>query len=122
MQALDLDLWEQQCSELVEDKVGKAFLDFIIDWMDTAEAVMDSEHDLSPTSAIRLSLAPVEERQGRISASFVGQMLVVIISHWKWGQEISSELSPIERRLMEDMLILKINELRESAEIVDDTE
>lgn len=122
MQTQDEDLWQQQCMELMEDKVGKAFLEFVTDWLDTAEAVMDSDTSLSPTSALRASLAPVEERLGRISASFVGQMLVVVISHWKWGHQVSPELSPIERRLMEDMLILKLNELRESAELPEDTE
>lgn len=116
MKTVDEDLWHQQAAELQEDKVGKEFLAFLTEWVETAERAMDVNDNLAPSSAIRSSLLAVEERRGRISASFVGQMLVVIISHWIHGHQLSAEFTAIERRLMEDMLILKLQELRDSAQ------
>lgn len=111
----DEDIWQAQCAELREDEVGTEFLAFVTDWVDTAERGMDLNPDLSPTAALRGTLPQVEGRFGRISATFLGQMLVVIISHWTHGPMVSAELTSIERRLMEDMLLLKLNDLRESA-------
>lgn len=119
MQTVDDDLWHQQAAELKEDKIGKEFLDFLTEWVETAERAMEVNDQLAPSSAIRSGLLAVEERRGRISASFVGQMLVVIISHWIHGHQLSAEFTAIERRLMEDMLILKLQELRDSAQDVD---
>ncbi len=116
MTPADEDIWQGQCAELSEDAVGKEFLAFITDWMDTAERAMDMDGGISPSSALRGCLPDTENRFGRISATFLGQMLVVIISHWVHGAQVSNELTSIERRLMEDMLILKIRELRDSAE------
>lgn len=118
MQTQDDDLWHHQVAELMEDEVGQEFLTFITDWLDTAEAAMDADDQLSPSAAVRASLAVVEERMGRISANFLGQMLVVMISHWIHGHQLSAEFSSIERRLMEDMLILKLKELEDSAQEV----
>ena len=122
MQTLDEDLWQTQQAELKEDRVGQAFLDFILDWTETAEKGMEKDPDLSPIEAIRASLIVTEEKHGRISASFVGQMMVVIISHWIHGHQVSAEFTPIEHRLMEDMLILKLRELRDAAELTPDTD
>jgi hypothetical protein len=120
MQTLNHDLWLQQTAELKEDEVGKEFLDFLVDWVDTTEAALEADDQLSPSTALRFCLSVTEERFGRISASFIGQMLVVIISHWIHGHQLSAEFTAIERRLMEDMLIIKLRELQESAAL--DTE
>ena len=120
MQTQDEDLWQTQQAELMEDEIGKAFLTFVLDWTETAEQAMEVDDELSPSSALRASLAVAEERHGRISASFLGQMLVVIISHWMFGHQVAADFTPIERRLMEDMLILKLRELQQSAELPPD--
>ena len=57
-----------------------------------------------------------------LADGFVGQMMVVIISHWIHGHQVSAEFTPIEHRLMEDMLILKLRELRDAAELTPDTD
>ncbi len=115
MQVVDESLWHQQASELQEDEVGKEFLGFLTEWLDTAEQAMKMDEDLSPIHAFRSTLAVVEESRGRVSANFIGQMMVVTISHWQHGQQLFSELSAIEKRMVEDMIILKIRELEESA-------
>lgn len=122
MQTSDPDLWLHQSSELQENEIGKEFLAFLTDWVDTAESAMEADDQLSPSSALRSCLSVTEERFGRISASFVGQMLVVIITHWIHGHQLSAEFTAIERRLMEDMLILKLRELQESAEVIDEVQ
>lgn len=122
MQTLDSDLWLHQAAELQENDIGKEFLSFLTDWLDTTEAAMEADDSLSPSAALRACLLVTEERFGRISASYIGQMLVVIITHWVHGHQVAAEFTSIERRLMEDMLILKLRELQESAEVPDDTE
>lgn len=115
MKTPDESLWEHQRSELRSDETGRAFLEFVEDWVETAEYAMNQDSDLAPENAIRAALAPVEQRQGRIAASYVGQMLIVIASHWVYGTEMSERLTSIERRLMEDMLVMKLAELEKAA-------
>lgn len=122
MQTLDSDLWTQQAMELKEDPVGKEFLDFLLEWVDLAEAAIEADDQISPSTALRACLIVAEEEFGRISASYIGQMLVVIISHWIHGHQLAAEFTSIERRLMEDMLILKLRELQESAELPEEVQ
>jgi len=84
-------------------------------WAEHAERQMGG--DAAVDEALRAALATTEERWGRITAHFLGQMLVVLIEHWYYGRELQERLTPIERRLMEDSLLLKIGELQESAAV-----
>lgn len=120
MRVRDEALWQQQRAELQSDEVGQAFLGFIEDWVTTAEDAVRLNPALSPATAIRAALDPVEQRQGRIAASYVGQMLIVIITHWTSGESVAEELTVVEQRLMEDMLVLKLAELERAAAETDD--
>lgn len=122
MRVVDEQLWLQQEAELTVDDTGKAFLTFLEDWLGTADRAMDLQPDLSPVDAFRESLALVEQRQGRIACSFVGQMLVVAVSHWVQGEALANNLSALERRMMEDTVLMKLAELEsQAAESPDDT-
>lgn len=123
MRVADEAFWVQQKNELTADETGQAFLNFLEDWLTTAERAMDLSPDLPAQEAFRNSLASVEQRQGRIACSYVGQMVVVAISHWVYGPELADNLTPIERRLMEDVVLLKLSDLeQQAAEMPDEDE
>jgi hypothetical protein len=115
MKVRDENLWNQQRTELSQDQTGKDFLGFIERWVGMAEDLM-AEGSLVPTSAIRQTLHQADQELGRVSVNFLGQMLVVIATHWEHGQEMIESLTPIELRLVQDMLALKFVELEKQAE------
>lgn len=115
MRVADEAFWVQQKNELTADDTGQAFLNFLEDWLTTAERAMDLSPDLPAQDAFRNSLNAVEQRQGRIACSYVGQMVVVAISHWVYGPDLADNLTSIERRLMEDVVLLKLSDLESQA-------
>jgi hypothetical protein len=115
MMVCNEDLWNQQRTELLEDQVGKDFLAFVEDWVGLAEELM-SRDSMIPAEALRQTLHQADDELGRVSVHFLGQMLVVIATHWEHGQEMIKGLTPIELRLVQDMLALKFAELKLQAE------
>ena len=115
MRVADENLWNQQRTELSEDQTGKDFLAFVERWVDLAEELMDGE-SLDPAPAVRQALHQADQELGRVSIHFLGQMLVVIATHWEHGQRMIEALTSIELRLVQDMLALKFAELRIEAE------
>lgn len=115
MKVRDQPLWAQQCAELAADQTAQDFLDFIVTWVEKAEQLLDEEIGSSAT-ALRHALQHADEVHGRVSVHFLGQMLVVIATHWEYGQEMVEQLNPIELRLVQDMLALKCAELQRNAE------
>ena len=111
----DEGLWSQQRAELQEDQTGRDFLDFIETWTARADELY-AEDIGSPATAIRYSLDHADQAHGRVSAHYLGQMLVVIATHWEHGEEMADDLSPIEMRLVQDMLALKCAELQQQAQ------
>lgn len=107
----DEDLWSQQCDELRADQTGRDFLDFIETWASQAEKLYEEDIG-SPATALRRALDHAERTHGRISVHFLGQMLVVIASHWEYGEEMAESLTPIELRLVQDTLAIKYAELQ----------
>lgn len=119
MIARDSELWEQQRAELQADATSRDFLEFIETWTAQADK-LHAEEIGSPATALRHALQHAEQVHGRISAHFLGQMLVVIATHWNLGEEMAEGLTPIEMRLVQDMLALKFAEMQEQAGDVDD--
>lgn len=119
MIARDQELWEQQRSELQADQTGRDFLDFIETWVSQAEKLYEEDIG-SPATALRHALDHVERTHGRIGVHFLGQMLVVITSHWEYGEEMAESLTPIELRLVQDTLALKYAELQTQEREFDD--
>ena len=111
----DEALWSQQRAELLGDQTGRDFLEFIETWTARADELY-AEDIGSPATAIRYSLEYADQAHGRISAHYLGQMLVVIATHWKYGEEMAEGLGPIEMRLVQDMLAMKCAELQQQAE------
>ena len=115
MRVSDENLWNQQRTELSEDQTGKDFLAFVERWVDSAEKLVEEE-SVPPAVALRETLHEADQELGRVSIHFLGQMLVVIATHWALGQEMIETLTPIELRLVQDMLALKFVELEKQAE------
>lgn len=114
MRSGDEELWQEQCHELQAEQVSRDFLEFIECWVTRAEELLDNGMD-SPAEALRQSLKHADETLGRVSIHFLGQMLVVIGTHWKYSEEMMSGLNAIELRLVQDMLALKFAELQRQA-------
>lgn len=111
----DLDAWQGQRAEIVgSGAVGEAFLAFLEDWAELAERKAMVESD--PARELNRTLAVIEATHGRTDFLMVGQMLGVLIQYWVHGVTLRDELSPIERRLVEDVITLKIAHEMKKAE------
>lgn len=108
--------WQARRAVLREDgDVSRAFLEFIEDWASSAEG-LGSHVYIDPAEALRDQLPFIEERHARVGAHYLGQMLAVLADHWEFGIEMMQGLTPFERRLVEDMTLIKIAESQASAE------
>lgn len=114
MKVSDEALWSQQRSELLADQTGREFLEFVETWVAEAEKLHDEDIG-SWTTALRHALSHADQVHGRVSVHFIGQMLVVIATHWEHGQEAVEGMSSIELRLVQDTLALKVAELQKQA-------
>jgi hypothetical protein len=125
MKCKDESEWEKQSAELEADgPIGQAFRQYLETWVNRAEDLMTryEETDDLPVLCLRDALSFADERHGRISASFMGQMLVVLLTHWEHGEQMLADLTPIEMRLFEDVLAMKVLELQKQAAMVEDEE
>ena len=105
--------WQERRSALVADgEIGMAFLTFLEDWANAAEQLQ--EHVvIDPVDALRDELISVEDRHGRCSIHFLGQMLAVLLVHWDY--DLIDSFTVIERRLIEDAILVKIANMQEKA-------
>ena len=112
-------LWEATRADLTADGViGRQFLEFVDLWAAQAEEfIVILNNDLAPATALNRALPLIEEGLGRCPAHFMGQMLAVLATHWVYGGDnLMDTLTPIERRLVEDLTLLKVTEQQQSAE------
>jgi hypothetical protein len=116
---VDEAVWQERRAALLADKTGRDFLVFLEDWADRAEKNLESfsEPNRAPwaADALREQLMFVEERRGRCAAHYLGQMLAVLAEHWEYGAAMMEELSSIERRVVEDLTLLKIADEQDKA-------
>jgi hypothetical protein len=123
VKVLDQALWQERRAALSADETGRAFLAFLESWTDAAEDYLDFvsnssiQFDLTdpgykeegnPAYALNRKLALVEDTHGRVAAHYLGQMMAVLAMHWHYGAVMMEALTPIERRLVEDMTAMKI--------------
>lgn len=100
------------------------FRDFLIDWAEAAEELMARGEDVffdgSPAMALNATLGLVEgRREDRLSTSFLGQALLLLYTHWDFGgppDDLYGGLSPIEQHLFQDVTLVKMSELAQSAQ------
>jgi len=130
MEVRDLATWQQRCADLSNDEISKSFLRFVETWANEAERYLawneeersriaggvDQIEVVNPAEALRRTLTRTEEELYRADAIFMGQMLAVLAMHWKHGLAMMDDLTPVERRLVEDVTLLKIRHEQVKAE------
>lgn len=107
--------WSQQVQAFQADEEGRQFYEYLTFWVDTAERLMD-ELTLTPHAAMNDALALVEANVANLDASFMGQMLLNIVSAWEHGHEFAENLSPIEMKLVVSAAQHRQQLLRDQAE------
>lgn len=115
MRVQDEEQWNRQLSEFNADELSRKFRDFLVFWVETAEKLND-ENQQTPRGSLLRAFGVAEQALGYISVEWLGQMLLVIVQHWVYGQEIWESLSAWERRLVEQATALKLAELQEQAQ------
>lgn len=114
MKVLDETLWQEQCAELEADgKIGQEFRCYLERWVDQAEELVEA--GLSPVEAVRLGMTRTETELGFAGLGFLGQMLVLMLTHWVHAEQLAAQLSPIELRLAQDTLAMKVAQLQADA-------
>lgn len=112
--------WSETQASLRSDEVGTKFLDFYTFWFDAADRLLDEGYSVDfgvrgPVLAMRRAFELAEEELGFITVDWVGQMLCVASMHWVQGKRMAEEMTPIEVRVMETALAMKLAQLQESA-------
>lgn len=115
LKAKNPDVWEQQRAELFSDgETGQALLGFLERWAELTEGALDGA--TSVADALGDQLVPVEAELGRIGTGFIGQILVLLCAHWRFGDDLANSLTTIELRLVQDTLALKLASLQDGAD------
>ena len=115
MKTRDLSEWQGQRASLASGgEISRAFLEFLEAWVESAEQLV-AVVVIDPADALRNQLPLTEGKFGRCPAHMLGSMLAVLAQHWDCGPEMMDGLTPVERRLVEDMLLLKIEEQEQQA-------
>ena len=112
MHVKDEQVWSQQLVEFEADDMSRLFKNFVLQWGDTADKLVD---DLGPRGAASKAFVETEQTLGFLSVEWLGQMLLVLIQHWVHGIELWESLSVWERRMVETAAAIKIVELQDQA-------
>jgi len=122
MKVRDEPIWSQQVSEINESEEGRRFLQFLTVWVDAAEDLIGAQYpllhegpELDIIGPIRTGLQLAESEFGFVDIDVIGQMLVVIASHWKYGTTMAEQMTFIEARVMQQSLARKIVQLQQQA-------
>lgn len=115
MKVKDEAAWQERRAALtVDGEIGVAFLAFVEDWADRVDATWDDQ--TSAAEWFRRALGAVEQARGRTDFLMLGQMLAVLAEHWHLGDQLMKGLTPIERRLVEDLTLVKVAHEMQKAE------
>lgn len=114
MKVRDVDSWQGRRAALTQDgEIGQAFLKFVEAWAVAAEKILPG---YDPAAALERTLSAVEDQQGRADIFWLGQLMAVMAEHWEHGEEMMNTVSPVVRRLIEDMTLLKMIDEMQKAE------
>lgn len=125
MKVRDESEWQGRLAEFAADPNPLAPLlrDFTIAWADHAESWLQSAHnegiyvdDITAIEALRATLPRAEGGQGRVTIGMIGATFTLLSMHWEHGSSLADQMTPIERRLLEDTVMLKLAQLQEQAE------
>lgn len=109
--------WVQQYAELGADEDSLKFREFLVTWVDEAEAMLaGSPVGTSPHQVLSKAFEVTEQSLGFLSVEWASQMLLVIVQHWDRGEEVWESLTVFEKRMVEQATAIKLAELQAEAE------
>ncbi len=121
MRVIDEAVWQEQQREIRESgELGEKFLEFFKFWTDAAESLVQQGKILP--EALNFGLRETFANLGDIPSWALGQMLVLMSSHWVYREDIAEALTPIEMQLMLECLQMQIDKNQESAELAEEDE
>ena len=119
MQVRDEAAWAAQLIEFEADDVSRKFKDFLIQWTNNLDNVINVEDWYGPqfsfATCVSKALKVTEQTMGFLSIEWISQMLLVMCDHWVNGQQLYDGLSHIEQRLVDQATAMKLVELQASA-------
>jgi hypothetical protein len=118
MRVQDEQLWSVQVREFQADEMSRKFGEFLVMWCESADRILD-EYQQTPIGSLKKAFDVAEQTFGFISVEWLGQMLLVLIQHWVYGEDLWESLSVWERRMVEQATALKIAEMQELAATAD---
>ena len=119
MRVKDEQLWTQQLAELDVDDQTRLFRDFLVAWADAIQGSVLFD-DIRTVASKAFDVT--EQTLGFVSVEWLSQMLMLLIQHWVYGDELWESLSVWERRMVEQATVLKLAELQDdAADVTSDT-
>jgi hypothetical protein len=128
MKVRNEDVWQASRAEmLAHGDAGVEMLQFVTEWAETAEHVMDKESEFAqddgswsgtdPADALRKALVAVEAmgKWGLVNVSAISQGIILLLANWIHGEQIMGGLTIFEQRMVTDMISLKQMELAQAA-------
>lgn len=108
--------WQEQLTEFEADNTSRQFRDILVFWMDTTEKVIEESdwyaRDFTFVACARKAFEVTEQTFGFISVEWIGQLLLVFVQHWYFGQQLYDELTYLEKRMVEQATAMKLAELQ----------
>ena len=112
----DENLWSQQQQSLNDQgEDGQLYCKFLVFWAEAAERVESEDTQLTEIEALRQALEITEQTFGKLPSHIMGQMLCLLVIHWQWGEEIATQMTIMEHRLLEEALIAKLAEQQQES-------
>lgn len=116
MRVKDEQLWTQQLAELDTDDQTRLFRDFLVEWADQIDRFLGGSWGASGPHVIASKAFDVTEQTlGFVSVEWLSQMMLLLVQHWVYGDELWESLSVWEQRLVEQAAVLKLAELQDQA-------
>lgn len=132
MQVRDDIAWQEQLTEFEADDLSRKFRDFLLFWGDTADQLIaDGDFEsaaqghngnliMGYAKPIRKALEVAEQTHGYLSVEWIAQMLLVLVTHWYYGEQLYEGLTFIEKRLVEQATAIKLASLQEAAKVAEE--
>lgn len=119
----DHDLWTRQLVEFEIDDLSRQFRTVLLFWMAEVEKRL---HPDSPdhSAILNEALKATEVEHGFLSIEWISQMMLVMVEHFDFGEELFEGLSFMERRMIEQATAIKLAELQDRAAdtgVIEDT-
>lgn len=129
MKVKDESDWQRQLADFANDAhpAATTLQNFLVTWANYAETWLGEAHnagvyheDITAMEALRHTLATTENHTGRIPIGFIGAALTLLSMHWGHGHTLYGDMNSIERHLIEDATLVKLEQLAAQAQGISD--